>query len=241
MSSQPRFTYCGGELELFAEARNWKRYWASFLKPYTRGSVLEVGAGLGGSIPALFNEGVESWLCLEPDARLVAGIDGAVSAGALPAACKTFTGTTAELAGQSSRFDCVLYIDVLEHIEQDRAELALAAKLLKPGGALCVLSPAHQWLYSPFDKALGHVRRYEAEALRALTPGGLELVECRYLDSAGMAASLGNRLLLRAEAPSAAQIKFWDRAIVRVSRLLDPLLRYRVGKSVLCVWRRSTA
>ena len=42
-----------------------------------------------------------------------------------------------------AKFDAILYIDVLEHIEDDRAEMARAAARLKPGGALIVLAPAH--------------------------------------------------------------------------------------------------
>ena len=40
--------------------------------------------------------------------------------------------------------------------------------------------------------------------------------------------------------PTAGQIRFWDSVLVRLSRVLDPLLGYRVGKSVLVVWRRQT-
>jgi hypothetical protein len=41
--------YCGSELELFSMAINWKRYLAATVSRYVRGSVLEVGAGIGGS------------------------------------------------------------------------------------------------------------------------------------------------------------------------------------------------
>jgi hypothetical protein len=33
---------------------------------------------------------------------------------------------------------------------------------------------------------------------------------------------------------------FWDRLLVPCSRALDPLLGYRVGKSVLGIWERSS-
>jgi hypothetical protein len=65
--------YVGGELELFARAANWKRYWSHVLGPCVRGRVLDVGAGLGATA-RLFarHEGVDSWLALEPDASLAA-------------------------------------------------------------------------------------------------------------------------------------------------------------------------
>jgi hypothetical protein len=45
-------------------------------------------------------------------------------------------------------------------------------------------------------------------------------------------------LLLRRHLPSPRQIAIWDRLMVPLSRVLDPLFRYRVGKSVLGVWER---
>jgi hypothetical protein len=42
------------------------------------------------------------------------------------------------------------------------------------------------------------------------------------LDSAGVFASLANRLLLRSAEPSAKQIAFWDKILMRTSRALDP-------------------
>ncbi len=47
--------YQGKELELFERAENWKRYFASFMSPYIRGDVLEVGAGIGGTTKVLCN------------------------------------------------------------------------------------------------------------------------------------------------------------------------------------------
>jgi len=61
-----------------------------------------------------------------------------------------------------------------------------------------------------------------------------------YLDSAGLLASFLNRLALRQELPTRAQILFWDRVLVRVSRWTDPLCCRRVGKSLLVVFRRKT-
>ena len=58
-------------------------------------------------------------------------------------------------APADERFDTILYIDVLEHIDDDLGELARSATHLRPGGHLIVLAPAHQALYSPFDKAIG--------------------------------------------------------------------------------------
>ena len=86
---------------------------------------------------------------------------------------------------------------MLEHIEDDAAEVRRAAEALAPGGHLLALSPAQPWLFSPFDAEIGHFRRYTKKSFAALAPPGLTAVKLVYLDSVGMAASLANRLLLR--------------------------------------------
>jgi len=230
--------YPGGELELFARAANWKAYWAAAVGRFVAGRVLEVGAGLGATAAALCAGTEAGWLCLEPDAGLAARIEDKIRRRELPDNCQVRRGTLRDLpAGE--RFDTILYIDVLEHIADDRDELRAAAGRLAPGGHLVVLAPAHGWLFSPFDAAIGHVRRYGRAALVGLAPDGLVCRRAAYLDSVGLLLSLGNRLLLRRDLPSAAQIAFWDRRIIPLSRILDRLTGHRLGKTVLCVWRRG--
>ena len=229
--------YIGTELELFAAARNWKRYLRDRISPHLGGDVLEVGAGIGATTRALSSGRETSWTCLEPDPSLSATLRQAVAD--LPVAPRVVTGTLNDLPA-ADRFDAILYIDVLEHIEDDAGEVRLAATRLKPGGRLIILCPAHQSLYSPFDKQIGHFRRYDARMMRALTPTILRLRTVRYLDSAGYLLSLGNRLLLRAAMPTQKQILAWDRLFVPVSRLTDVLMGGRIGKSVLAIWTSET-
>ena len=231
------FEYQGGELELFQHARNWKRYLADRVSPYLHDAILEVGAGLGGTTAALCGPAVRDWLCLEPDQELVARLETFIDSGQLPAVCRARQGTVGGLP-EAPTFDAILYVDVLEHIEDDAAELVRAAARLRSGGRIIVMSPAHPWLFSPFDEAIGHFRRYRRRDAPRLTPAGLHLESASYLDSVGLLASGANRLVLRSATPSLAQILAWDRWMVPVSRLIDPLLGFNLGKSVLFVWRK---
>ncbi|MGH7123461.1 MAG: class I SAM-dependent methyltransferase [Stellaceae bacterium] len=223
-------------MELFSSATHWKRYFASVLAPFIGPRVLEVGAGVGSNLAYLRTPAVRDWVSLEPDPKLARRIGERIASGELPPA-QVAIGTTAEI-DPAGRFDTVLYLDVLEHIADDKAEIDRAARLLAPGGHVAVLAPAHQSLFSPFDAAVGHVRRYSASSLRALAPLGCRLERCLMLDTAGLVASLANRLLLRQSAPSAAQIALWDGFLVPISRWLDPMTGWSVGKSVVAVWRR---
>jgi SAM-dependent methyltransferase len=221
--------YPGTELELFATARHWKSYVAASLAPYVRGTVLDVGAGIGGNIRYLLNPTVTRWIALEPDPTLAAAIGDS-------APCSVVNGTIATLPA-TARFDTILYMDVLEHIADDKHEMEQAARLLAPGWCLVILAPDHQFLFSPFDAAIGHYRRYGLKALRALAPANATTEVCRLMDCVGFFASLANRIALRQSDPTARQIAIWDRLMVRASRILDPIAGYRIGKSALMVWR----
>lgn len=229
--------YVGSELELFAGAHRWKRYWASRLRPWLGRRVLDVGAGLGATARAFAAHPFERYLALEPDPDQAARILAEVTAGNLPPRVDVQAGTTADL-DPAARFDTVLYVDVLEHIADDRGELERVSTHLEPGGRLIVLAPAHAWLYSPFDAAVGHVRRYTRATLAAVKPDPLEQEAMFYLDSVGLLASTANRWLLKAPMPSPAQIRLWDGVMVPASRVLDPLLLNSAGKTVVGVFRR---
>ena len=230
------YHYIGSELELFAGATNWKAYLGGILRPFVVGRVLEVGAGIGSNVSYLHNALVREWTCLEPDADLARRIEGRLRAGELPADCRVAEGTIASIDA-AALFDTILYLDVLEHISDDCAELVCARRHLAARGNLVVLAPAHQFLFTAFDAAIGHHRRYNRTRLRALTPPECRLTTCFMLDCAGFFASLANKILLSAALPSKRQIAVWNELLVPISRILDRSIGYSFGKTIVAVWR----
>lgn len=231
-------TYPGQELTVFAEATNWKKYYTRFIRPYFGKKVLEVGAGIGATTAVLCDGTQAEWICLEPDASLRREIDARIAHHGLPPCCRTQNGSVGELSADAL-FDTLIYIDVLEHIEEDDAELVSAAAHLLPGGTLVVLSPAHGFLFSLFDQSIGHHRRYNKAMLKRITPPGMYIEKWIYLDSIGMITSLANRLFLKQRTPKAGQILFWDRFLVPVSKYFDRLTGYSIGRSIVCIWRKE--
>jgi len=235
MSQTRSYSYVGNELELSLEATRWKKYWSNRVRPFVRGRVLDVGAGLGASFDYLADS-AQGWTCLEPDPALCERLSARLAHHARPP--KVQCGTLQSLSGE--RFDTILYIDVLEHIPDDRAELEGAVQHLARGGSLIVLSPALPFVFSPFDETLGHLRRYTAASLKALTPAGSSPQDWFYLDGVGVLASLFARIAKRS-APTRAQYKVWDRLLVPVSRMTDPLTRRWFGRTIIMVWTKDRA
>jgi SAM-dependent methyltransferase len=231
-------SYPGGELDLFAAAINWKAYVKDEVGKYLTGNVLEVGAGIGGTTAALYHGHARQWLCLEADPQLAKRLQGFLAQSRCTGVTRIIVGTL-EAFVEQPYFDCILYIDVLEHIADDRAQVALAAKLVRPKGHIVILSPAHEWLFSEFDKRVGHLRRYNKTTLKSLVPPGWVEQKLAYLDCLGVFLSLGNVWALKQPLPTAPQLAFWDRVCVPISRVADRVVRRNFGKSVLAVWQKG--
>ncbi len=119
------YHYVGSELELFREAVNWKRTLSRYIRPYLRGNVLEVGSGIGGTTEILRTGSEIGWTCLEPDAELHSIASSRIRNATM------INGTLRDLP-TDAKFDSILYIDVLEHIDNDKQEMAEATSRLNP-------------------------------------------------------------------------------------------------------------
>jgi SAM-dependent methyltransferase len=238
MADAAETAYVGKELDLFALADNWKSYVKAQIASYITGDVLEVGAGIGTATAALHDGTARRWVCLEPDAALASRLQARILASSAAPTAKVIVGSLGNFPEQA-HFDCILYIDVLEHIEDDRGQIKAAAQLVRPGGHIVVLAPAHQWLFSEFDKSIGHLRRYKKSTLRCLMPSGWIEKKLTYLDSIGVFLSLGNVFALRQAMPTRSQIGIWDRLCIPLSRRIDRWSCGMIGKSILAVWRNG--
>ncbi|NPD45555.1 MULTISPECIES: bifunctional 2-polyprenyl-6-hydroxyphenol methylase/3-demethylubiquinol 3-O-methyltransferase UbiG [unclassified Lentimicrobium] len=66
------------------------------------------------------------------------------------------------------KFDIIILFDVIEHIEDEKYFIESALAHLKKGGKLIINVPAHQWLYSRYDKIVGHLKRYNKKDINAI-------------------------------------------------------------------------
>ena len=136
------------------------------------------------------------------------------------------------LAGQ--RFDTIICLNVLEHVDDDIGSLVAIRGMLAPGGRLVLLVPALPGLYGTMDRALGHHRRYKRRALADLLRAtGYAVAHIEYFNLAGVPGWwFAGRVLRRPMIPTGS-LKLYD-ALVPLFRL-ERLLPWRVGQSLIAI------
>jgi SAM-dependent methyltransferase len=84
-------------------------------------------------------------------------------------------------ASIEGRFDALVAMDVIEHVEDDVGTLREWLRLVKPGGTVFITVPAFAGLWSRHDEVLGHKRRYTKSTLRRVArAAGLEIGSLKY-------------------------------------------------------------
>src|SRR5256885_3327650 len=218
-------------LERMAAAPRYNRWMFDRLRPWVGRRVLEIGAGIGNMSAFLVDRERVVLTDTEPyylgrlRERFAGRSHVSVTELRLPAVNR---GLVAE------RLDTVVCLNVLEHIEDDRASLRAMHRLLQPGGRLVLLVPSLRALYGTLDEALGHFRRYVPDELSAkLGATGFHLRHLEYFHLAGVPGWwLAGRVLRRRLIPTGALR--WYEALVPLFRL-ERLLPWRIGQSLIAI------
>jgi SAM-dependent methyltransferase len=223
--SSPRAFEAPDLIEVMEEAVNYNRFLIEQLLAWSRGleRVLDFGAGNGRFASALREKEVEVH-AVEPDPDL----GRKIAASGVP------TYESLEAAGEQC-FSGVYTINVLEHLENDRAFLDGFHRCLKPGGRLFVYVPAFPVLFSANDTRVGHVRRYgKATLVGRIRDAGFAIEHVSFVDSLGFFAGLGYRFFGDKNGGlDVRSVRLYDRALFPVSRLVDRGFGRILGKNLL--------
>lgn len=139
--------------------------------------ILDAGCGTGGNLQLLSQFGDVTAIELDDRAAEMARTRGSwpVLKGSLP--------DDIPFSGEG-RFDLIVLLDVLEHIDNDVGSLVALSELLSPEGYLVITVPAFPILWSAHDDEHHHKRRYRAESLaNTIHNAGLQLKHMSYFNA----------------------------------------------------------
>jgi SAM-dependent methyltransferase len=213
------------DLEMLARARRLADWMFEQFAWAARGSVVEVGAGIGTFSERLLNRGVESLLLIEPEEACADVLADRFAGDPRVQLAREPLPEANSLLDQPQSFDFVLCQNVLEHVREDGRAVKVMASALRESGRLGLLVPAGPRLFGPLDREYGHARRYTRESVRAVVEGaGLRITDLYSFNALAIpgwwaknrtgATSLGTRSLAVYE----ALLPFW-RPVERRVRL----------------------
>ncbi len=201
------------------------------------GRVAEVGAGLGTVAERLL-PWVDALDLVEPASNLLGLLEekfaGRNNVRVISESLEIWL-----KSGIVERYDGIVMVNVLEHIEDDLAALVGLRRALKPGGKLLVFVPALPFLFSQLDRIYGHYRRYtRAELVAKVCGAGFGIVHARYFDFVGILPWwLLNTVMGKTEFNPFA-IRIFDSLFVPVSRFAENIIPPPIGKNVLLIAER---
>jgi SAM-dependent methyltransferase len=199
------------DLQAMAGARAYNDWLIDRARPWLRGRVLDLGAGIGTHTRQL-QELVPEVVAVEPEPELAELLRQNVNGVAI---------VVGDATAVDGSFDAIVCFNVLEHIADDEGTLRRLRELLAPGGALLLLVPAHPFLYGTIDRAFGHERRYAKDELKQkLRRAGLEPEVLHRVNPVGALGWLAQARIRKRSRMSYRGLDLYDR-LVPTLRLLD--------------------
>lgn len=227
--------YLNEVLEYFDISNKYRSYQIELFEKYVGKEILEVGAGRGKIIETLAKSKDKKFTLLELDENFYKFLK------------KNFDSKNINILKEKSqelkriKFDTIFYLDVIEHIENDKEELNTAYNLLEKNGHLIIIVPAFQILFSQFDKSVGHFRRYRKKFFTEYSKEkNLEIKKLDYFDFLGFFIIFFSKVLnLTNSKKTSLGIKIWN-FLIPLSKLIDKITFNSLGKSIVCIYKKKS-
>jgi SAM-dependent methyltransferase len=221
----------GRTLEIFDGTPQVNAWVYSKFSDHVRGDVLEVGSGIG-NLSRLILKDADSAVLTDVEAPYLAHLRETFGSDQRVLVTRFNLDEAAPAEIAQRRFDAIVAVNVIEHIQDDHRAVDTLASLLKPGGRLLIYVPAVPLAYGTLDQMLGHYRRYTSGSLVDLLRSvGLEPGSVRYFNLLGLLGWFVNGRILRRSTLSASQVAVFER-LVTLLRIEDRV-RLPIGLGVI--------
>jgi SAM-dependent methyltransferase len=230
--------YVGKDLEAMSFASNYHKWILDEFRPFLGENIVEVGAGTGSFSELLLEEKPEKLNLVEPS-EMFKYLKENVSQIKTETKTKFYQAIFAQVFKEiaaEKKPDSIIYVNVLEHIEDDAAELEMIYQTLEKGGRCFIFVPALTWLYGEFDRKIGHFRRYtKLEIEEKCSTAGFKVVKSKYFDFVGIFPWYIKYKLLKSDSLEVGAVTLYDKFAVPVISLFEREITFPIGKNVLII------
>jgi SAM-dependent methyltransferase len=229
-------SYFGRDLEAMSFAKNYSNWILEKISPFLGRVSAEVGAGTG-NFSILLSKKLDTLFTLEPSENMFPILKDTISSLSNIKTENSFL--SQQTSFSEEHLDSIVYINVLEHIENDLDELLLMKKHLKVGGHALIFVPALPFLYSEFDKSLGHFRRYTKDSLtKQIEKSGLKISSIKYFDIAGILPWYIAFTLLKKNM-SGSNVSLYDSLVIPPMKVIENIFNPPIGKNLLAIAKKT--
>lgn len=223
------------------QAPAFNRWMYDSVKKYCSGNILEIGSGIGNISQCFINDKKEITLSdynseyfgyLQENFGKNKLIKNILQ---IDLVHHSFENAYKDYLG---KFDCVITMNVVEHVHDDFLALENMSKLLSGDGTLIILVPANKFLFNSLDKALGHYKRYNKKMMQDLLKGtGFEAQNIRYFNVAAIPGWFIAGNVFKNTSLHAGPMKFYNK-LVPFFKIIDTCLMHKAGISIIGIGRK---
>jgi SAM-dependent methyltransferase len=237
------FDYSGHEnLELLSQTRLFNDWIYEQIFPGIKGDILEVGSGIGTFSEKIIWDLPNSNITLtDVSTRYVKQLEqkfchnnSRVSSYKLDLNSKD----DCQKIGYG-KFDSIIAINVLEHVEHDEFALHQLYDMLGMEGRLIILVPCYRFLYNTIDNDIGHFRRYTKSDLESkIKNTKFSIDQLFYFNMLGVVGWYINGNLGKSPKINSTASKVFDRT-VPLLKLVEKIIGRRIGLSLICYLKKT--
>ncbi len=228
-------------LEVIANADKFNSWMYKTIKPYCKGTILEIGSGIGNISKMFLDHGFNIYLSdirknycdvLKKKYGKQKHCKGVLQMDVVDPKFDQ------KWKDYFNKMDTIFALNVFEHIEDNDLAMANCRKLLKKDGHLIVLVPAYQALYNKFDEELYHYRRYNKKMLNTyFTENGYNIHKSFYFNSAGIPGWFVSGKIMKNKTIPEGQMKLYN-VLVPLFKLGDKFFLNKFGLSVVSIGKK---
>ncbi len=220
-------------LEVLEGAYRYNTWISESILPFVEPPVLEIGAGIGNLSALFVNKTPITLTDLESEFVKVLQnkFDDKEKVNV-----RKFDISKSPDSTIINKYNTVISVNVLEHIEDDLKALINLKKTLKKNGKIIMLVPAKKKAFSRLDKELGHFRRYEKEELsQLLSSAGFKVEKIHFFNIVGLLTWVTRNYLTSQNVQlTARQVAMFD-LIVPILKPIEKRVKVPIGISLIAV------
>ena len=157
-----------------SRAEKFNRWLSETVEPFVGQQVLEIGAGVGNLTSKFLPR--KSYYATDINPYYINMVENFKANNPYLEVAYLDLNDVSNLTDANQKFDTIICLNVVEHLDDDEKALANIAGLLLENGKAIVLVPRGMWLFGSQDEILGHKRRYSEKMIKALASRvGLDL------------------------------------------------------------------